>query len=190
VQVDVRKPGQVTLCDIKVYKTPAGNSLWLVFVDAATNHAVVELLTTKSSPNICEAVDQYLVKMGQFVHRGDFYSDSEATFLAKANIEHLIRNGQRPIVLEASPPYIQQLNGKVERIAGVINKMADCMDQQFVSQLGDLGETHLAKISLMAFKHAAEIFNRLSPARGGKSSNELLYSRVSPHNELRVFWKS
>jgi hypothetical protein len=39
--------------------------MWLVFADAATSHTVVELLATKSAANICEAIDRYLVKMGE-----------------------------------------------------------------------------------------------------------------------------
>jgi hypothetical protein len=43
-----------------------------------------------------------------------------------------MRNG---LVTATSLPYTQQLNGKVERIAGIINKMADCMFSRLPSMV-------------------------------------------------------
>ena len=187
-KVNVRKPGQITLVDIKVQDTPGGKANWLVFVDAATNHTHVELLTTKSAANLCAAIDKYLVRYGQFIQRGDFFhSDSESNFLSAKVAGHLARNGQRPLILEASPPYTQQLNGKVERIAGLVNKKADCMFQHFKSFTKAMKELDFTRLGMYSFQHAAEIFNRLTPARGGKSPNELMFGRVPPHTELRVF---
>ena len=189
VEIDLRKPGQVTLVDIKVQKTDGGNSLWLVFVDAATNHVHVELLPSKSSANICTAIDNYLVKYGQFVQRGDFiHSDSEKTFLSREVAAHLARNGQRPINLEASPPFTQQLNGKVERLAGIVNKHADCVFEHFQSFVKTrLPSIDYTRLHMLAFQHSAAVFNRLAPSRGGKSPDELMFGRPPPHSELRVF---
>ena len=189
VEVDVRQPGQITVADIKFQKIPSGGTaMWLVMIDAATNHAHVEHLTTKSSANVCTAINNYLTSFGMYIRRGDFFHfDSEATLLSAETTEFLMRNGQRPLVTAASPPYTQQLNGKVERIAGIINKMADCMFSRLTSMVKFLEPAHLDKLALLSLKHAADVHNRLPPSSGGKSPVELLTGRLVPHDELRVF---
>jgi hypothetical protein len=81
-----------------------------------------------SSANVCTAINNYLTSFGMYIRRGDsFHFDLEATLLSAETTKFLMRNGHRQLVTAASPQYTQQLNGKVERIAGIIKKTADCM---------------------------------------------------------------
>jgi hypothetical protein len=91
-----------------------------------------------------------------------------------------MRNG---LVTATSLPYTQQLNGKVERIAAVINKMADCMFSRLPSMVQFLEPAHLNKVSLVSLKH---VHNRLSLSSGRMSPVELLTGRLVSHDELRV----